>query len=78
MDMITTNLCMTMVSFGKRINEEFICPMHTQMTGGPSRRTRKSTKRAIEDALISNVKDLLQVVIDTAKDLTKVVEELQG
>lgn len=77
MEMIITSLCVATVSLDKRSNEKIISPMHTKMSGGPNRRIRHSTKRAIEAAPVSVAEDLFQGISNTAKDLTKVVEELQ-
>ena len=72
MDMITFSMYTVIASIGRRNNEKIISFFPTQMTGGPSRRTRISIKRVIKAASISNVKGLLQEVSATAKELTKV------
>ena len=76
MDMVTYSLCAAMMSIGKRSNEEIISPFVAQMIGGPNKRMRKSTKKAIEAAHESNVKDFIQEATNIGKDISKETKEL--
>ena len=71
MEQVTSSICATSTSLGKRANEEIIS------IEGPSKRTRQSSrKKALKDAATSAT-DTIQDTAMIGKEVAKMILELQ-
>lgn len=65
--MVTSSLCADSMSISKRSNEEIISPVAVKLSGGPSKKTRQSTKKVVVAAPGSTVDDILQGIVVAGK-----------
>ena len=74
MEQVTSSLCAAVVSLGKKNNEETLSPC------GPSKRTRQSLRKKVDEATtgtgISSA-DKVQNTTEASNEVVKLIKELQ-
>lgn len=81
MEQITSSLCVAAASLGKKSNEEIMSFGNTAMgsPGGPSKRTRQSTRKKVAEALgvpMPLLADIIQNTVEVGKEVASIIKEL--
>ena len=71
MEQVTSSICTSTASLGKQTNEEIISP------GGPSKRTRQSSRKRAQEATSVLTADSIQGTAEIGKEVVKMIKELQ-
>lgn len=70
-----------MASLGKKSNEEIMSPGNVGMgsPGGPSKRTRQSTRKKVAEALeapVLTLADIIQSTTEAGKEVVSIIKEI--
>lgn len=76
MDMVTSSLCVFVTRIGRRSNGDIISLVVVQLIGGPTKRTRKSTKKVVEASPRLTVQGILQGTVTASNEMAKEIKEL--
>ena len=81
MDKVTSSLYIIAISLGKKNNEEIMSPGSTGVgsPGGPSKRTRLSTRKKVVEALGGprfSTADIIQNTMEVGKEVVKMFKDL--
>lgn len=71
MEQVTSSFCVAAASSGKRTYEEIMSP------GGPSKRTRQSSRKRAAEAIGGSATDSIQGAAEISKEVVKMIKELQ-
>ena len=74
MEQVTSSLCATVASLGKKNNEEIMSP------SGPSKRTRLSSRKKVVEATRGSsfsTTNIIQNTIEVGKQVVNLIKELQ-
>lgn len=81
MERVTSNLCVASASLGKKSNEELMSlgNMGLGSLGGPSKRTRQSTRKntieALEAPILAST-GIIQCTVEVGKEMENIIKEL--
>ena len=82
MEQVTSSLCATIASLGKKNNDEIMSPSNTIVgsPSGPRKRARLSTRKKVVEAIRGfgfSTTDIIKNTVEVSKEVVKMIKELQ-